>query len=1016
MGKHLTSVDDAPDVERLERFNSLEPGTYWRARKAVKTQRSHWGDPDTVEVGTVLLLLAVERFDRKDHTVVLREHPLEGDGRHKLLVVDFLAQFEPALDAEQVRAREMASLQKEIDDLQAELRDAQANPALMRPEIDKDLKDWEKAEQGRDRKPGKSKALAAPGATLCTDIASAVDKRLTAADTFAMRHLAAREAKLAELQAKWIEKRTGLIAEKLRAMTPFFTEKCDVALARTQNMRQLATDIMKGIESLDLYTGKGVEVEAIAAGQDATAGEPLTLLQRKLFMDEEFAAWAEVGEKFDFRDTEKFDKAIASNPSLRDQILPLPRCVVSMAVRRSDVDYGDRWKNNNFNEINRRVFLLVRNGDNIHRVYSAQPSHEHTPRLFPTRNELNNLFKGIDGRDITFRDVQFTDKAKVSENTALHYKRFLILLCGLDHRLGLFGRFYDDSAPGFITLEFQERFMRFVADDEPNSLLGENRESVFDWVKSKNAYLQSGSRVLCYYPELLTPATAPACRKEVPDRRGGYFTETLAEPLTRYETRIAHQEGPDICIDMPVKREYRRYHEEQRRPEFNARVSLTQAVKNEASRPGFLCLDAVTAADLEWYVYNRETRVQHIDYIRMFKLAAKALRAEEAQEAPSRAWLRKSIIDAGHAVEADADRILTESIQAWRCANRGLALPAVADKEALCKILDHVDTLRRRSGDIVARAQRLIADKGYVPLKLVVTGRDRFALYVEVPQGERVTIMPWRWVRRIGLEITKRGLSERGERLVWLRDTPDAKETELKRWEALQTWENSVPEPFRPKTLIAAEELVSRAIERTKTDFPGRGKGIPAARFRELTQEMLRHMRAGARNLVGQPRIAVPFGAYTFQQGDRIRLAYLVLYDNAENWLKHYASPAQVKELENSFVSVYKNKEHARNMFRDASLEPHIYAVFSRLESHGSGVYFCDEAVNTEHLHDASGEFDRESFQQRFHALDRRLENWVAMCPTLKRSKVLGYVINKAVWDGHHASLHEMFELAGPKK
>ncbi len=89
-------------------------------------------------------------------------------------------------------------------------------------------------------------------------------------------------------------------------------------------------------------------------------------------------------------------------------------------------------------------------------VYSGVESHLGAHTLFPTTDEQGNIFRGIDGSQVTFNDVSYTDKLKAHEMVALHYYRFLILCCGLDHRLKLFGEFYDpQDRLSFVSMAFR---------------------------------------------------------------------------------------------------------------------------------------------------------------------------------------------------------------------------------------------------------------------------------------------------------------------------------------------------------------------------------------------------------------------------------------------------------------------------------------------------------------------------------------------------------------------------------
>ncbi len=160
-------------------------------------------------------------------------------------------------------------------------------------------------------------------------------------------------------------------------------------------------------------------------------------------VDEELAVYIDIDKWFDFSKDELFFKALCKHDALVDQIFPTQRCVLVMATTRRFIDYGDRWANEARNAHNRTVFLMVRNGMNIHRVFSPVESHLGASRLFPSKDDQDSIFRGFDGTQITFEDVAFTDKMEDHEQFALHYKRFLLLAAGLDHRLKLFGDFYD---------------------------------------------------------------------------------------------------------------------------------------------------------------------------------------------------------------------------------------------------------------------------------------------------------------------------------------------------------------------------------------------------------------------------------------------------------------------------------------------------------------------------------------------------------------------------------------------
>ncbi len=330
-----------------------------------------------------------------------------------------------------------------------------------------------------------------------------------------LKQAAEREHQIATIKSQWIQGKSNEIATTIKALPPYYEEQAAAALAQTEDVRSYVSKLMEGIKSLDLYIGKDVEVTTIREGNPAPNDQQLTFVQKKLMMDEELAVWADIDEWFDFSKENLFFEALRNHDSLVQQIFPTERCVLVMATTRRYIDYGDSLSNTANNVNNRMVFLLVRNGMNIYQVFSPVESHLGSARLFPSLNEQESIFKGMDGSQIRFEDIAYTDHLAEHERFALHYKRFLLLVCGLDHRLKLFGDFYKGPASlHFVSMDFQEKHCRFLHDDDGSGMLpGEKLLPLSEWIAEKNAYLRSGSRVLCHWIAVMNPDTAPAACK-----------------------------------------------------------------------------------------------------------------------------------------------------------------------------------------------------------------------------------------------------------------------------------------------------------------------------------------------------------------------------------------------------------------------------------------------------------------------------------------------------------------------
>ena len=330
--------------ERIARFQALEPGRYWRALSRFEMQGSKSVDvsepvegeetsDDVIQRGMVLLLVDVELHDNEPHTVSILEHPSVGTGKFKMLVDDFLARFEFAPDGEEVREQEVSTIQSRVAALQQDLSKKQRDPGRLRGEIAEDLAEWEQrqrkdelreAAQNKLLKPTASSqadearamtVVGAPGGALNADLATALESRVDTKQVTAMQRYLTREGQAAALIAKVITRDMKQIQRVMEEVTPYVEEKAAVAMAKLAAAQRYTEQLLAGIQSLDLYTGKGVEVETLREGESAAYDEPLTLFQRKLFADEELAAHADVGPNWDFSSHEDFDKELVSNPA-----------------------------------------------------------------------------------------------------------------------------------------------------------------------------------------------------------------------------------------------------------------------------------------------------------------------------------------------------------------------------------------------------------------------------------------------------------------------------------------------------------------------------------------------------------------------------------------------------------------------------------------------------------------------------------------------------------------------------
>lgn len=932
--------------EKFARFQALQAGHYWRAVVDVPEQ--------AIDKDEVLLIQSIRWVDNAAHTIIMRAHPSKFDTyqrreitredgsthstqikceTHRFLLRDFLDKFEFEPDHEKIRTSEVQAIHGRIGQLQQELVEGQTDPQVLAQITYDGLKKNQEAEL---RKAGATEQEIA-AASVQTDqqatqqmmsvaggtVADALGTGITAEGIKELRATVSRQSEIAKIKASWITSKTGEIAATIQALTPFYKEQAAAALANTEDIRKQVDQLMLGIESLDLYVGKDVVVRSICKGRSADADEPLTFVQRKLMVDEELAVWADVEEWFDFNDHDLFYDALSKHESLLDQLFPTERCIVVMATTRRDLDYGHAIANAELNGKNRTVFLMVRDGENIHQVYSPVESHLHAARLFPSKDDQDRVFAGVDGTSIKFDDVVYTDRLADHERYALHYKRFLLLVCGLDHRMKLFGDFYQGPPSlNFVSLAFQEERCRFLHDDDGAGLLpGEVRQSLDSWLREKNEYLRSGSRVLCNWNSVMNPDTAPGACK--PDRRGDDFDFRYRAKNTM-DIVVANKHGDSTCVDIDVSGYS--YAKDGNR-EFKCRVNLT-ALKDSRwgrSQLAYLCLDAVTPEEIHWYIHNRESRKNHIHYIRFFKVALRHLLIEREQERGTRQKMAQALLDGKIASGNEADGIIQQAVIAWRAANRGKQLPSFVGSKPPAhwkSLLDQMYLLAGEGKKQASAVETYIGSIGLTPLRLVLSGNAKLVVYAApLPEECDDRLGAHAWVHCIQLEHGKSGLEEASRKWTLLPKAA-ASETTLHEWSDVSSWTDKVSTfaSFTEKQEIF--DFASQGIGKLKAFM----KPWTISEFSRYFAEwqVAREDAMAKSKHVENPDIAFPVGVVRF----RGEMRYLCISADPVGLLYKMAPDELARDrLRMEFVKVYANKEMAVSRFMKATYESRIWSL-----------------------------------------------------------------------------------------
>lgn len=908
---------DSDGFSRIHADDVLAPGYYWQAKSDITAMDTTWNRVSVlVHKGDVLLLLDVFEFDGAAHSVELLDPPSNGGYRtHKLLIEEFFAKMEPCHDAEAIRAKEQREIMDRVQALQEDMAQAEINPLALpgvKESADKAIAEFEREEEqsavrnqqtdternkalhrihrrAARRSESAGNPLVTQNVIVSNQLSDMIDGGVTSDGLKELTLESRRRTAVATATAKWLTSRAEAIGNTMKELTPYYAERAKVALARSKKAIRYAEDISKGLKSLELYTGDGVDVLEVRQGLSAPTTEPLTLVQGKRFMAEEVAVFADVGDNFDYRDQSKFFDLLSKSDALRDQVFPTSRCVVSMAVNRHTVRYGEKvsaYEQAMRDAANRLVFLLVRDGNNIHAVYSTEPSHEAAARLFPSDEDINRPFTGIDGTKIKLKDVAFSAASERFDDLALHYKRFLILLCGLDHRLHLMGEFYPpENGLQFMSQPFQAKYFRFLEDDGRGFLLETAMEGVEDWMARCNASLRSGSRVML---------TAGATVNSPHLTRLSEDYAIISGDLT--SSHVVQREGKHHYVTVTAKAKYAGN-------VTDAKIWLDGPQAKAKTGHYFLCLDLVRLPVIHRYIHSRLNRSTSIGWIRIFKQIEKLLSAELITQEELRSHLRTNAMAHGGLNEEQVDEAIEMGIMSWRASHRGATAPELADTKAVNEILTLMYPSEKIVQSIDSLLNKLIAEKSLTPLRLSRTGKTRLALYVTPTDEDKVPYAPgchWGWVKRLVIDPLKTKLTIASSTLVWLeKDKVDPTEEEMRSWPELDAWLNEHPEPV---ALLRLEKFTSAMHNAYSTlndilkgqRFTSLNEPLPADLFEEIRERFATYYRSATANS-SLARLSVPVGVYQSKPG--VPVSFIHMQCNALGFVQHYGSDIQADAL-----------------------------------------------------------------------------------------------------------------------
>lgn len=361
------------------------------------------------------------------------------------------------------------------------------------------------------------------------------------------------------------------------------------------------------IYAFETFLGVNEHVYQLAEGVSAPEDEPLAVYQQVLYMDEEIGVWADEG--IDFTKIDLFDAWIKKNYI---RYLYKPKSVCAFQIRRHSKDYKDPIVNLLLNEENRKTYFLIRNGQNLYRIWGGV--HVDT-RMFPARNEYEQIL----AQDSHYKDDELKRKHK-------NYMIGLLYLQGLIERTPILGN--SLSRVNLLKGKFTEKEVLMIRDDEPGFYLTDGRPTWNTFLKANQGKVKPGMRVILtetrWYSEDDRKSRWRSNWRTAPFRAWNNPSNEEIFVVDSVSTEADKWAGPLFTIYYESKDDVGKGYESK----FRERRVPFRFYRSEC-----INFDAITLEDCEYYLQNRLERPNYLRVLPILVWVRRAKRKEAALEA-----------------------------------------------------------------------------------------------------------------------------------------------------------------------------------------------------------------------------------------------------------------------------------------------------------------------------------------------------------------------------------------------
>ncbi|CAA6807119.1 MAG: Unknown protein [uncultured Sulfurovum sp.] len=173
--------------------------------------------------------------------------------------------------------------------------------------------------------------------------------------------------------------------------------------------------LQKKMGILKTYSGIGRDIVKIRGGETSRQLK-IDIFQSFRYMKEDIDILTDF-EGFDARDLERFDEFAAKHYK---ELLPSEKCIQAFKITKQEIKYDDAFMQQSMDQENRKVYILIRNGENVYRVFNDYNLHENYLFVFDEPTEVfGNIAKemlntGSSHRTEEYYNIKNSWDAKIS--------------------------------------------------------------------------------------------------------------------------------------------------------------------------------------------------------------------------------------------------------------------------------------------------------------------------------------------------------------------------------------------------------------------------------------------------------------------------------------------------------------------------------------------------------------------------------------------------------------------------